>query len=83
MIVAIGNMECDDKETSFKKWHDEISGRVSKHDASKINNGVMSRTRIRAFTSGGNPTLSVLIVKLCINAAVYSKPALEIQMVIG
>ena len=50
MIVAIGDIKCDDKETSFKKWHDKIIGRVSKHDASKINNGVMSRTRIRAFT---------------------------------
>ena len=50
MIVAIGDMEYDDKETSFKKWHDEIRGRVSKYDTNKINNGIMSQTRKTAFT---------------------------------
>lgn len=48
-ILAIGNMEFDDRETSFKKWHDELRGRVSKYDTNKINNGVMSRTRNTAF----------------------------------
>lgn len=50
MIVAIGDTKCDDKGTSFKKWHDELRARVNKYDANKINNGIMSRTRKRAFT---------------------------------
>lgn len=50
MILAIGDIEYDDKGVSFKKWHDELKGRVSKYDTNKINNGVMSRTRIKTFT---------------------------------
>ena len=52
IILAIGEMEYDSQETSFKKWHDELRGRVSKYDANKINNGIMSGTRKRAFTLG-------------------------------
>ena len=50
MILAIGDMEFDDKETSFKKWHDELREKVSKYDANKINSGIMSRTRKTVFT---------------------------------
>ncbi len=49
MILAIGDMECDDKKTSFKKWHDELRGEVSKYDTYKINSGIMSRTRKTVF----------------------------------
>lgn len=45
IILAIGNMEYDDEKTSFKKWHDELRGKVSKYDSNKINSGIMSRTR--------------------------------------
>ena len=50
IILAVGTIEYDDKETSFKKWHDGLRGEVSKYDTYKINNGIMSRTRKRAFT---------------------------------
>lgn len=50
IILAIGDMELDDKETSFKKWHDELRGEVSKYDTYKINSGIMSRTRKTTFT---------------------------------
>ena len=50
IILAIGNMKFDDKETSFKKWHDELRGKVSKYDTNKINGGIMSRTHKTAFT---------------------------------
>lgn len=50
IIIAIGDMEWDDKETSLKKWHDEIRGKVSKYDTNKINSGIMARTRKRVFT---------------------------------
>ena len=49
IILAIGNMEYDDEKTSFKKWHDELRGKVSKYDSNKINSGIMSRTRKTAF----------------------------------
>lgn len=49
IILAIGDMEWDDKKTSFKKWHDELRGKVSKYDTNKINSGIMSRTRKTAF----------------------------------
>lgn len=44
IILAVGDMEFDGKETSFKKWHDELRGKVSKYDTNKINSGIMSRT---------------------------------------
>ena len=50
IILAIGDMEFDDKETSFKKWHDELREKVSKYDTYKINSGIMSQTRKTAFT---------------------------------
>ena len=49
-ILAIGDMEFDDEETSFKKWHDELRGQVSKYDTNKINSGIMSRIRKTTFT---------------------------------
>ena len=50
IILAVGAMEFDDKETTFKKWHDELREKVSKHDINKINHGIMSRTRKTTFT---------------------------------
>ncbi len=50
IILAIGNIEFDDKETSFKKWHNELRGEVSKYETNKINSGIMARTRKTAFT---------------------------------
>ena len=50
IILAIGDMGFDDKETSFKKWHDELRGEVSKYDTYKINSYIMSQTRKTAFT---------------------------------
>ena len=45
IILAIGDIKFDDKETSFKKWHDNLREEVSKYDANKINSRIMSRTR--------------------------------------
>lgn len=50
MILSIGNIEYDDKEASFKKWHDELRGQASKYDTNKINSGIMSQTRKTQFT---------------------------------
>ena len=50
IILATGDMEFDNKETSFKKWHDELREKVSKYDTYKINSGIMSGTRKTAFT---------------------------------
>ena len=49
IILAIGNIGYDDEETSFKKWHDELRGEVSKYDTNRISAGIMSRTRKAAF----------------------------------
>ena len=48
-ILAIGAMEYNDEKASFKKWHDELRGKVSKYDTNKINSGIMSRTRKNVF----------------------------------
>lgn len=50
MVVAIGDMKCDDKGTSFKRWHDELRGEVNEYDTYKIKSGIMSRTRKTVFT---------------------------------
>ena len=50
IILAIGDIEWDDKEISFKKWHDELRGEISEYDTYKINSGIMSRTHKTAFT---------------------------------
>lgn len=49
IILAIGAMEYDDEKTSFKKWHDELRGKIDEYDTNKINRGIMSRTRKTAF----------------------------------
>ena len=49
-VLSIGDMEFDDEETSFKKWHDDLRERTSKYETNKINRGIMSRTRKTTFT---------------------------------
>ena len=49
IILAIGDMEYDDEETSFKKWHDELRERTSNYETNRINSGIMSRTRKTAY----------------------------------
>ena len=49
IILAIGDMERDDEEASFKKWHDELRERTSNYETNRINSGIMSRTRKTAF----------------------------------
>jgi len=49
IILAIGDIEFDDKETTVKKCHDELRGKVNEYDTNKINSGIMSRTRKTAF----------------------------------
>ena len=49
MILAIGNVEYNDKEKTFKKWHDELRKEICEYETNRINRGVMSRTRKTTF----------------------------------
>ena len=49
MILAIGNVVYNDKEKTFKKWHDELRKETCEYATNRINRGVMSRTRKVAF----------------------------------
>lgn len=49
MILAIGSVEYNDKEKTFKKWHDELRKEIYQYDTNRINRGVMSRTSKAAF----------------------------------
>ena len=49
MILAIGEVEYNDKKRSFKKWHDELKEGISKYETNRINRGAMSRIRKTEF----------------------------------
>lgn len=49
MILAIGEVEYNDEQRSFKRWHDELKEGISKYEVSRINRGAMSRRRKTAF----------------------------------
>lgn len=49
MILAIGEVEYNDEERTFKRWHDEIKEKVSKYETNRINRGAMSRRRKTEF----------------------------------
>ena len=49
MILAIGEVEYNDEERSFKKWHDELKEGISKYETNRINRGAMSRRRKTEF----------------------------------
>ncbi|MBR5479184.1 MAG: hypothetical protein IKU84_03315 [Clostridia bacterium] len=48
-IVAEGDAMFDDDEQSFKKWHDELKGKVSDYEKERIARGARSRKRKAAF----------------------------------
>ena len=50
LILAIGEVEYNDEEGTFKKWHDELKGGISKYEENRINRGAMSRIRKTEFT---------------------------------
>lgn len=49
MILAIGEVEYNDEERTFKKWHDVIKEGTSKYETNRINRGAMSRRRKTQF----------------------------------
>ena len=49
IILAIGEVEYNDEERTFKKWHDELKEGISKYEVNRINRGAMSRRRKTEF----------------------------------
>lgn len=49
IILAIGEVEYNDEERTFKKWHDDLKEGISKYETSRINRGAMSRRRKTEF----------------------------------
>lgn len=49
LILAIGEVEYNDEERTFKKWHDEMKEGISKYETNRINRGAMSRRRKTEF----------------------------------
>ena len=49
IILAIGEVEYNDEERTFKKWHDELKEGISKYETNRINRGAMSRRRKTEF----------------------------------
>ena len=49
MILAIGEVEYNDQEKTFKKWQNQLTLQQYQHDTNRINRGAMSRYRKIAF----------------------------------
>lgn len=49
IILAIGEVEYNDEERTFKQWHDQLKEGVSKYETNRINRGAMSRRRKTEF----------------------------------
>ncbi len=49
IILAIGEVEYNDEERTFKRWHDELKEGISKYETNRINRGAMSRRRKTEF----------------------------------
>ena len=49
LILAIGEVEYNDEELTFKKWHDDLKGGVSNYEISRIERGAISRRRKTEF----------------------------------
>ncbi len=49
LILAIGEVEYNDEERTFKKWHDTLKEGISKYEVNRINRGAMSRRRKTEF----------------------------------
>ena len=49
IILAIGEVEYNDEERTFKRWHDELKEGISQYEVNRINRGAMSRRRKTEF----------------------------------
>ena len=49
VILAIGEVEYNDEERTFKKWHDDLKNGISAYEKNRINRGAMSRLRKTEF----------------------------------
>jgi len=49
MILAIGEVEYNDEERTFKQWHDQLKEGISRYEMNRINRGAMSRRRKTEF----------------------------------
>ena len=49
LILAIGEVEYNDEERTFKKWHDALKGGRSNYELARIERGAMSRRRKTEF----------------------------------
>ena len=49
LILAIGHVEYNDEQRTFKKWHDQLKEGISKYEINRINRGAMSRLRKTEF----------------------------------
>ena len=48
LILALGQVEYNDEERTFQKWHDELKGGISEYTKARIKRGAWSR--LRKFT---------------------------------
>lgn len=49
LILAVGEVEYNDEERTFKRWHDELKGGMSAYERRRIARGAMSRRRKTEF----------------------------------
>ena len=49
LVLAIGEVEYNDEERTFKAWHDRLKGAMSAYEKKRINRGAMSRRRKTEF----------------------------------
>lgn len=49
LIIAVGKVEYNDEERSFKRWHDELKGGKSDYELNRIARGAASRFRKTEF----------------------------------
>ncbi len=48
-IIACGNVIYDDENETFKKWHDNLKGKISDYEKERIQRGAKSRARKKVF----------------------------------
>ena len=49
LILAVGEVDYNDKERAFKRWHDELKGGASDYGHNRIERGAMSMKRVTKF----------------------------------
>ena len=49
LILATGEVDYNDQDRAFKRWHDELKGGASDHALNRIERGVMSMRRVTKF----------------------------------